>query len=107
MEEKCNAPRTDSVSAERNNLSFHLCRRRSLPPNRAIKEAGGSVHKHIRLARRTNFPPNETAARRNDDYIRLTSESNQSVMRSTRGLGHSPPDKFTDFTPSTALRVGL
>ena len=29
VEEKCNAPRTDSVSAEWNNLSFHLCRRRS------------------------------------------------------------------------------
>ena len=35
--------------------------------------------KHIRLARRTNFPPNETAGGRNDDYIGLTSESNQSV----------------------------
>ena len=57
----------------------HLCRRRSLPPNRAITEAGGSVHKHITLVRRTNFPPNETAGGRNDNYIGLTSESNQSA----------------------------
>ena len=88
VEEKCIAPRTDSVSAEQNNLTFrrpkpprrvvsteqdmncsgikgnstvsepcdHLCRRRSFPPNRVITEAGGSVHKHITLFRRTNFP---------------------------------------------------
>ena len=111
VEEKYIAPRTDSVSAEQNNLTFcrpkpprrdvsteqdmncsgikgdstvselcdHLCRRRSLPPNRAITGAGGSVHKHMTLVRRTNFPPKETAGVRNDDYIRLTSESNQSV----------------------------
>ena len=95
VEEKCVAPRTDSVSAEQNILTFrrpkpprrdvsteqdmncsgikgdsmvsepcdHLCRRRSLPPNRSVTEASGSVHKHITLVRRTNF----------------TSESNQSV----------------------------
>ena len=84
VEEKCNAPRTDYVSAEWNNLSFHLCRRRSLPLNRAVSEAGGSVHRHIGLAHRTNFPPNETAGGRNDDYIGLTSESNQSVCAALR-----------------------
>ena len=31
------------------------------------------------LFRRTSFPPNETAGGRNDDYIWLTSESNQSL----------------------------
>ena len=31
------------------------------------------------LVRRTNFPPNETAGGRDDDYIGLTSKSNQSV----------------------------
>ena len=109
VEEKCIAPRTDSVSAEQNNLTFrwpkplrrdvsteqdmncigvstscikgdstasepcdHLCRRRILPPNRAVTEVGGSVHKHIALFRRTNFLPNETAGGRNDDYIWLT-----------------------------------
>ena len=77
VEEKCIAPKTDSVSAEQNNLTFrgpksprrdvsteqdmncvdvstscikadstasepydHLCRRRSLPPNRAVVEVG-------------------------------------------------------------------
>ena len=114
VEEKCTSPRTDSVSAEQNNLTFrrpksprrdvsteqdmncvsangingdstasepydHLCRRRSLPPNRAVVEVGGSVHKHITFFRRTSFPPNEPAGGRNDDYIWLTSESNQSV----------------------------
>ena len=57
----------------------HLCRRRSLPPNRAVAEVGGSVHKHKALFRQTSFPLNETAGGRNDDYIWLTSESNQSV----------------------------
>ena len=32
-----------------------------------------------RIFRRTNFPPNEPPGGRNDDYIWLTSESNQSV----------------------------
>ena len=57
----------------------HLCLRRSLPPNRAGTEGGVSVYKHIALVRQTNFPPSETAGGRNDDYIRLPSESNQSV----------------------------
>ena len=56
-----------------------LGRRMSLPPNRAGMEGGTSVYEHITLVRRTNFPPNETAGGRNDDYIRLPSESNQSV----------------------------
>ena len=56
-----------------------LCRRRSLPPNRADTEGGASVYEHITLVRRTNFPPNKTAGGRNDDYIRLPPESNQSV----------------------------
>ena len=56
-----------------------LSRQRSLPPNRAGTEGGASVYEHITLVRRTNFPPNETAGGRNDDYIRLPSESNQSV----------------------------
>ena len=56
-----------------------VCRRRSLPSNRADTEGGASVYEHITLVRQTNFPPNETAGGRNDDYIRLPSESNQSV----------------------------
>ena len=50
----------------------HLCRQLGLPPNRSVTEASGSVHKHITLVRRTNFPPNEIAGGRNDDYIGLT-----------------------------------
>ena len=56
-----------------------LGRRRSLPPNRAGMEGGASKYEHITLVCRTNFPPNETAGGRNDDYIRLPSESNHSV----------------------------
>ena len=98
VEEKCIAPRTDSVSAEQNNLTFrrpkpprrfvsteqdmncsgikgdytasepcnHSCRRRSLPPNTAVTEVGGLVHKHITLFRRTNFPPNRVIAEVSD-----------------------------------------
>ena len=102
VEERYIAPRTDSVSAEQNNLTFrrpkpprrvvsteqdmncsgikgdstvsepcdHLCRRRSLPPNRAITEAGGSVHKHIMLFRRTDFPPNRVVAEVSDSVYK-------------------------------------
>ena len=56
-----------------------LGRQRSLPPNRAGTEGDASIYEHITLVRRTNFPPNETAGGRNDDYIRLPSECNQSV----------------------------
>ena len=75
------APRTDSVSVEQNNLTFrrpkpprrdvstkqdmnyigvstsgnkrddHLCRRRSLPPNTAVAEVGGSVYKYRKFFR--------------------------------------------------------
>ena len=48
-------------------------------PNSAGTEGGASIYEHITLVRRTNFPPNETTGGRNDDYIRLPSESNQSV----------------------------
>ena len=47
----------------------HLCRRRSLPPNRAIAEVGGSVHKHITFFRRTDPTPVVFAPGRNGDYI--------------------------------------
>ena len=56
-----------------------LCHQRSLPPNRADTEGGASIYAHITLVHRTNFSPNETAGGRNDDYIRLPPESNQSV----------------------------
>ena len=94
VEEKYIAPRTDSVSAKQNNLTFrrpkppwrvvsteqdmycsgikgsstvsepcnHSCLQRSLPPNTAVTEVGGLVHKHIALFRRTNFPPNRVIA---------------------------------------------
>ena len=88
MEEKYIAPRTDSVSAEQNNLTF----RRPKPPRRVVSteqdmncsgikgESTASkpcdhscrrrslppntslVHKHIALFRRTNFPPNRVVA---------------------------------------------
>ena len=58
-----------------------LCRRRSLPPNRAGTEGGASVYAHIKFVRRTNFPPNENAGGRNDDYIWLPSESDHSCRR--------------------------
>ena len=51
-----------------------LRHRRSLPPNRAGTESGASVYAHITLVRQTNFPPNENAGGRNDDYIWLPSE---------------------------------
>ena len=57
----------------------HSCRRRSLPPNTAVMKVGGLVCKHRTFFLRTNFPPNESTSGRNDDYIGLTSESNQSV----------------------------
>ena len=87
VEEKCIAPRTDSGSAEQNNLTFrrpksprrdgstgqdmncvsvsanyikedstapepydHICRRRSLPPNRVVVEVVGSVYKHRKFS---------------------------------------------------------
>ena len=94
MEEKYIKPRTDSMSAEQNNLTLrrpkplrrivcteqdmnwseikgdstasepcnHSCRRRSLPPNTAVTEVGGLVHKHLTLFRRTKFPPNIVVA---------------------------------------------
>ena len=58
-----------------------LRRRRSLPPNRAGTEGGASIYAHITLVHRTNFPPNENAGGRNDDYIWLPSESDQSCRR--------------------------
>ena len=72
----CSGIKGDSTVSE---PCDHLRRRSILPLNRAVTEAGSSVHKHITLVRRTNFPPNETAGGRNDDYIGQTSESNQSV----------------------------
>ena len=46
-----------------------LRRWRSWPPNGCGTEGGTSVRAHITLARRTNFPPNENAGGRNNDYI--------------------------------------
>ena len=40
----------------------HLCRRRILPPNRAVAEDGGSVHKHITFFRQTDPTPKVFAA---------------------------------------------
>ena len=48
----------------------HLCCRRMLPPNRAVSEDGGSVHKHITFFRRTDPTPEVFAAGRNGGYIR-------------------------------------
>ena len=58
-----------------------LCRRRSLPLNRAGTESGASVYAHITLVRQTKFPPNETAGGRNYDYIWLPSESDHPCRR--------------------------
>ena len=57
----------DSAVSE---LYDHLCRRRSLPPNRAITEVGGLVHKHITLFRPTNFPPNRVVAEVSDSVYK-------------------------------------
>ena len=57
----------------------HLCRRRSLPPNRTRTDSGGLIRRHRTFFRRTKFPPNESAGGRNDDYIGLTSERDQSA----------------------------
>ena len=57
----------------------HLFRRRSLPLNRTRTDSSGLIHRHRTLFRQTKFPLNESAGGRNDDYIGLTSESNQSV----------------------------
>ena len=58
-----------------------LCRRRSLPPNRAGTEGDASVYAHVTLVHRTNFPPNENAGGRNNDYIWLPSKSDHSCRR--------------------------
>ena len=68
-----------------------LCHRRSLPPNSAGMEGGASVYAHIKLVRRTNFPPNENGGGRSDDYIWLPSESDHSCRR------WSLPPNFTLF----------
>ena len=39
-----------------------LFRRTKFPPNRVVTEAGGLVHKHLTLFRRTKFPPNRVIA---------------------------------------------
>ena len=48
----------------------HSCRRRSLPPNTAVTEVGGLVHKHIALFRQTNFPPNRVVAEVNNSVYK-------------------------------------
>ena len=48
----------------------HSCRRRSLPPNTAVTEVGGLVHKHITFFRRTNFPPNRVVAEVSDSVYK-------------------------------------
>ena len=112
VEEKCIAPRTDSVSAEQNNLTFrrpkpprrvvsteqdmncsgikgdytvsepcnHSCRRRSLPPNTAVMEVGGLVHKHITLFQRT-FRRTESLRRSVTQYISIGSFSADQIRR--------------------------
>ena len=50
----CSGIKGDSTASEPCN---HSCRRRSLPPNAAVTEVGGLVHKHFTL-----FPPNEISA---------------------------------------------
>ena len=72
----CSDIRGNSAVSE---LCDHLCRRRNLPPNRSRTDSGGLINKHRTFFRQTEFPPNESAGGRDDDYIRLTSERNQSV----------------------------
>ena len=63
----CSGIKGDSTASEPCN---HSCRRRSLPPNTAVTEVGGLVHKHITLFRRTNIPPNRVVAEVSDSVYK-------------------------------------
>ena len=89
-----------------------LHRRRSWPPNGGGTEGGASVRAHITLDLQTNFPPNENAGGRNDDYIWLPSESDHTYRRrslppNTAGMKvgrlvheHLPLVRRTKFPPN-------
>ena len=86
-----NCINVDSAASEPND---HFCRRRSLPPNRAVAEVGGSVLKHMTFFRRTDPTPEVFAAGRNSDYKRsniwtVLSVCNEPVTGShALGLSH-------------------
>ena len=64
-----------SMASELNDPTFRRPRfpRRNVPDLRVKNDIDNKVFRH------TSFPPNEPAGGRNDDYIWLKSESNQSV----------------------------
>ena len=81
------------IDSTASRLYDHFCRWRILPPNRAVAEDNGSVHKHITFFRRTDQTPEVFAAGRNGGYIRsniwtVSSVCNEPVTGS-QALGSS------------------
>ena len=74
----------------------HLCRRRSLPPNRAVAEVGGSVYKHRKFFRRPDPMPVVFAAGRNGGYIRSNIRTVPSVCNEPVTGSHAlgSPQRF-------------
>ena len=91
-----------------------VCRR-----TEPVRRVAPSVHAHIKLVRLTNFPPNENANGRNDDYIWLPLESDHSCRRRSLppntavtkvgGLEHEQLTFFrrTNFRRTDTLYIGI